>query len=157
MIVKRFEDIHVAFAKAGAPLKKEVAKAMGMRAETFSIHIRNHDAKVSPIWAKRFIEAWDQAKEKGEMIQPTYSTIDIGATSTAKVVRHSEGLTLWIHTGAEDTLELKFEDVDVVAQLREAMGSEDVEAFISGRATSERKANFDQTIADPDAVDGVAF
>ena len=64
---------------------------------------------------------------------------------------------MWIHTGAEDTLELKFEDVDVVAQLREAMGSEDVEAFISGRATSERTANFDQTIADPDAVDGVAF
>ena len=91
------------------------------------------------------------------MIQPTYSTIDIGPASTAKVVRHSEGLTLWIHTGAEDTLELKLKDVDLVAQLREVMNSEDVEACIICGATSDRSANFNQTIADDDAVDGVAF
>jgi hypothetical protein len=90
------------------------------------------------------------------MIKPTYSTIDIGPASTAKVVRHSEGLTLWIHTGAEDTLELKFEDGDVVEQLREAMNSEDVEAFIRSGPASDRPANFNQTIADDDAVDGVA-
>jgi len=91
------------------------------------------------------------------MIQPTYNTIDIGPASTAKVVRHSEGLTLWIHTGAEDTLELKLKDVDLVAQLREVMNSEDVEAFITCGATSDRPVHFDQTIADEDAVDGVAF
>ena len=57
---KRYEDIHVAFAKDGAPLKKEVAIAMGMRAETFSIHIRHKDAKVSPEWLERFNDAWEE-------------------------------------------------------------------------------------------------
>ena len=91
------------------------------------------------------------------MIQPTYYSLDVGPNSTAKAVRHPDGLTLWIHTGTEDTLELKLKDVDLVAQLREAMNGEDVEAFIRSGATSDRPVHFDQTIADEDAVDGVAF
>ena len=98
-------------------------------------------------------------KGHGDMIQPTYYSLDVGPNSTAKAVRHPDGLTLWIHTGAEDTLELKFEDGDVVAQLREAMNSEDVEAFIRSGPASDRPANFNQTIVvdDLDGVDGVAF
>ncbi|MDA1104904.1 MAG: hypothetical protein O2956_15075 [Gemmatimonadetes bacterium] len=86
------------------------------------------------------------------MIQPTYYSLDVGPNSTAKAVRHPDGLTLWIHTGTEDTLELKFEDGDVVAQLREAMNSEDVEAFIRSGPTSDRPANFNQTIVVDDAA-----
>ena len=62
VVYKRFEDIHVAFARSGAPYKKDIAKAMGMRAETFSIHIRHRDAKVSPAWNKRFTDAWERVK-----------------------------------------------------------------------------------------------
>tara|TARA_R110000824_G_scaffold39466_4_gene119355 strand:- start:95 stop:328 length:234 start_codon:yes stop_codon:yes gene_type:complete len=64
VVYKRFEDIHVAFARSGAPYKKDIAKAMGMRAETFSIHIRHRDAKVSPAWNKRFNDAWEKVKGK---------------------------------------------------------------------------------------------
>jgi 4-carboxymuconolactone decarboxylase len=60
--IKRYEDVHVAFARSGAPFKKDIARAMGMRAETFSIHIRHQDAKVSPAWSKRFNDAWEKVK-----------------------------------------------------------------------------------------------
>lgn len=65
---KRYEDIHVAFARSGAPYKKDVAKAMGIRAETFSIHIRNKDAKVRPDWLERFNDAWEEVT-KGENVK----------------------------------------------------------------------------------------
>jgi len=64
---KRYEDIHVAFARSGAPYKKDIAKAMGMRAETFSIHIRHRDAKVSPAWNKRFNDAWEEVTNRAKI------------------------------------------------------------------------------------------
>jgi len=57
--IRTYQDVHMAFARMGAPLKKEVAKAMGMRAETFSVHIRPRDSRASAEWAKRFNDAWD--------------------------------------------------------------------------------------------------
>jgi hypothetical protein len=59
---KRYEDVHIAFAKIGAPTKKKIAKAMGMRAETFSQHIRHKDARVPPEWLERFNDAWERVK-----------------------------------------------------------------------------------------------
>tara|TARA_R110000751_G_scaffold54848_1_gene117863 strand:- start:314 stop:559 length:246 start_codon:yes stop_codon:yes gene_type:complete len=80
------------------------------------------------------------------MIKPTRYTLDVGPHSTAKIMRMAVGMTLWIQTGYEDTLEIKLKDVDLVAQLREIMNSDDVETFISGGTA------YNQTIV----VDGVA-
>ena len=59
--IKIYQDVHAAFARADAPLKRTVAIAMGMRPETFSNHIRHRDARVTSVWAKRFNAAWDEA------------------------------------------------------------------------------------------------
>jgi hypothetical protein len=75
------------------------------------------------------------------MIKPTRYTLDVGPNSTAKIVQMAEGMTLWIQTGYEDLLEIKIKDVDLVAQLRAALNSEDVETFISGTGTA-----YNQTI-----------
>ena len=64
--IKIYQDVHTAFAQANAPLKRDVAIAMGMRPETFSNHIRHRDARVTSAWAKRFNEAWDEAATNGE-------------------------------------------------------------------------------------------
>ena len=66
MEIKVYQDVHTAFARADAPLKRNVAIAMGMRPETFSNHIRHRDARVSLVWAKRFNEAWDEASNDGK-------------------------------------------------------------------------------------------
>ena len=60
---RTYEDVHIAFAKMNAPLKKEVAALMGMRPETFSNHVRHRDAKVDPLWSKRFVAAYRAASK----------------------------------------------------------------------------------------------
>lgn len=64
--LKTYQDVHFAFARANAPSKREVAAAMGMRAETFSNHIRHRDASVDSAWSKRFNEAWEKAIKNGK-------------------------------------------------------------------------------------------
>jgi len=61
-----YEDVHIAFAKMDAPLKRDVARAMQMRAETFSNHIRHRDAKVDPSWSKRFVAAYLACKRSSQ-------------------------------------------------------------------------------------------
>ena len=58
-VIRTFQDVHMAFARKDAPLKKQVAKAMGMRPETFSVHIRPRDSRATAEWARRFNQAWD--------------------------------------------------------------------------------------------------
>ena len=60
IVIKVYQDVHTAFARADAPFKRDVAIAMGMRPETFSNHIRHRDARVTSVWAKRFNDAWDE-------------------------------------------------------------------------------------------------
>jgi cyclopropane fatty-acyl-phospholipid synthase-like methyltransferase len=64
--VRTFEDVHVAFARSGAPQKQDVARHMEMRPETFSNHIRYRDARVPDEWADRFNRAWDAAIAESE-------------------------------------------------------------------------------------------
>jgi hypothetical protein len=58
-VIRTFQDVHTAFARKDAPLKKQIAKAMGMTPETFSVHIRPRDSRATEEWAKRFNEAWN--------------------------------------------------------------------------------------------------
>lgn len=57
-VIRTFQDVHMAFARQGAPLKKDVAIAMGMRPETFSVHIRPRDSRATAEWVTRFNAAW---------------------------------------------------------------------------------------------------
>lgn len=58
MDIQTFNDVHLAFADKGAPMKREVAKAMGVAPETFSRVIADRDGQPSREWVDRFTDAF---------------------------------------------------------------------------------------------------
>jgi hypothetical protein len=65
-IIRTFQDVHLAFARKDAPLKKDIAIAMGMRPETFSVHIRPRDSRATAEWVTRFNQAWTDVTRGNE-------------------------------------------------------------------------------------------
>jgi len=65
-IIRTFQDVHLAFARKDAPLKKDIAIAMGMRPETFSVHIRPRDSRATAEWVTRFNRAWTEVTRGNE-------------------------------------------------------------------------------------------
>ena len=57
--IRTFDDVNIMCAGKGSPLKRDLARQMGVTPETFSRWIADKDARVSADWRNRFEDAWD--------------------------------------------------------------------------------------------------